>query len=407
MEKKKKMRIYYNQAIYGQEEIDEVMKVLSDPLRIGAGPKVREFEKKISALLGKKYGVMVNSGSSANLLSLELLDLPKGAEVITPILTFGTTLSPIVHKDLIPVFVDVEPGTYVVDVNQVEASITDNTKAMMIPLLFGNLPDLEKLRDLAKKYNLFFVEDSCDTLGAKFDKQPTGRYSDITTSSFYASHILTAAGGGGILCLNDVNLANKALVKSSWGRESTLFGTHEESEEIKKRFSGILDGDAYDAKFIFSEIGYNFQPTEIQGAFGLAQLKRYPEFRKKRQDNFQKLYKFFENYSDLFILPKEDERADTAWLAFPLTIKKDASFSRAEITRFFEEQEIQTRPVFTGNVLKHPAFRDINARTNKNGYPVTDHIMKNAFVIGCHHGMDDEQIDYVKNVFIDFLKKYK
>ncbi|MCK5320478.1 aminotransferase class I/II-fold pyridoxal phosphate-dependent enzyme [Candidatus Parcubacteria bacterium] len=401
------MRIYYNQAIYGQEEIDEVMKVLSDPLRIGAGPKVREFEKKISALLGKKYGVMVNSGSSANLLSLELLDLPKGAEVITPILTFGTTLSPIVHKDLIPVFVDVEPGTYVVDVNQVEASITDNTKAMMIPLLFGNLPDLEKLRDLAKKYNLFFVEDSCDTLGAKFDKQPTGRYSDITTSSFYASHILTAAGGGGILCLNDVNLANKALVKSSWGRESTLFGTHEESEEIKKRFSGILDGDAYDAKFIFSEIGYNFQPTEIQGAFGLAQLKRYPEFRKKRQDNFQKLYKFFENYSDLFILPKEDERADTAWLAFPLTIKKDASFSRAEITRFFEEQEIQTRPVFTGNVLKHPAFRDINARTNKNGYPVTDHIMKNAFVIGCHHGMDDEQIDYVKNVFIDFLKKYK
>lgn len=401
------MKVYYNQAVYDQKEIDAVNKVLSNPLKIGAGEKVREFERRIAKMFGKKYGVMVNSGSSANLLSLELLNLPKDSEVITPILTFGTTLSPIIHQGLVPVFVDVDPGTYVVNIDQIEESISGKTKALMIPSLFGNLPDMERLQKIAKKNNLFFIEDSCDTLGAKFDGRPSGEYSDISTSSFYASHIVTAAGTGGIICFNDSNMANKALVKSCWGRESTLFGVHEDSEQIDKRFSGKLDGDAYDAKFIFSELGYNMQATEMMGAFALEQLKKYPEFRKTRQYNFNELYKFFAQYENYFILPRVDKRTDTAWLAFPLTIKENTPFSRMDITRFLEEREIQTRPVFTGNATRHSAFKNIKQRKQKNGHPVTNQVMKNAFVIGCHHGMPQEQLDYMKEVFSEFLKKYK
>jgi CDP-6-deoxy-D-xylo-4-hexulose-3-dehydrase len=401
------MKVYYNQAVYGQEEIDAVNEVLKDPLRIGAGNKVREFERKIAEMFGKKYGVMLNSGSSANLLSLELFDIPEGSEVITPILTFGTTLSPIIHKNLVPVFVDVDPGTYVVNVDQVEESITEKIKAFMIPSLFGNLPDMKRLQEISKKNNIIFIEDSCDTLGAKFDSKSSGEYSNVSTSSFYASHIVTCAGTGGIICLNDAKLANKALVKSCWGRESTLFGVHDDSEQIEKRFAGELDGDTYDAKFIFSELGYNFQPTEIMGAFGLEQLKKYSKFRETRQYNFNELHKFFIKYEDFFILPKMDERTDTVWLAFPLTIKEGTPFTRAEITRFLEEKGIQTRPVFTGNVTRHPAFKDIKHRKQKNGHPVTNQVMKNAFVVGCHHGMPQVQLDYMKEVFSEFLKKYK
>jgi CDP-6-deoxy-D-xylo-4-hexulose-3-dehydrase len=401
------MKVYYNQAVYGQEEIDAVNEVLKDPLRIGAGNKVREFERKIAEMFGKKYGVMLNSGSSANLLSLELFDIPEGSEVITPILTFGTTLSPIIHKNLVPVFVDVDPGTYVVNVDQVEKSITEKTKAFMIPSLFGNLPDMKRLQEISKKNNIIFIEDSCDTLGAKFDSKPSGEYSDISTSSFYASHIVTCAGTGGIICLNDVDLANKALVKSCWGRESTLFGVHDDSEQIEKRFAGELDGDTYDAKFIFSELGYNFQPTEIMGAFGLEQLKKYVKFREIRQHNFSSLLKFFNGYEQFFILPIMDKRTDTVWLAFPLTIKNDAPFNRAEMTRYLEEKGIQTRPVFTGNASKHPAFKNIKHRKQKDGHPVTNQVMKNAFVVGCHHGMPQDQLEYMKEVFNQFLDKYK
>ncbi|MCK5459614.1 aminotransferase class I/II-fold pyridoxal phosphate-dependent enzyme [Candidatus Parcubacteria bacterium] len=407
MENKKKIRVLYASAVYGKEEIEAVKKVLSNPLKIGAGHAVKEFEKQISELFEKKYGIMVNSGSSANLLIFELLNFPKGSEIITPILTFGTTLAPIVQKGLVPVFIDIDHGTYVINANQIESMISDKTKALMIPSLFGNVPDLEKIRKIADKHNLFFIEDSCDTLGSKFQGKSTGAYSDASTSSFYASHIITGAGGGGILCVDDPILAKRALVMSNWGRESTLFGVYEESEEINKRFSGKLDGKTYDSKFIFSEVGYNFQPTEIQGAFAVEQLKRFPIFKQKRQKIFLELISFFEKYSKFFILPKQDLRVETIWLAFPLTIKDNVCFSRTEITEYLEEKGIQTRPVFTGNVLKHPAFENIESRTIESGYPVTDSVMNNSFVIGCHNGLEEYQINYLKEMFSLFLKRYK
>lgn len=401
---KKPIRVSYAAAVYGTPEIQAVTNVLKNPQKIVAGPAVKKFEKKIAALFGKKHGVMVNSGSSANLLAIETLNLPKGSEVITPILTFSTTLAPILQKGLVPVFADVLPGTYVINPAQVEKLITKKTRALMIPSLIGNIPDLVYLRKIAKKHNLKLIEDSCDTLGATFAGKPTGYYSDVSTTSFYASHIITTAGNGGIVCFHDPHLAKKALILANWGRESTLFGVYEKSEEIEKRFAGKLAGVTYDAKFIFSEVGYNFQPTEINGAFGLMQLRRLNEFAARRKKNFKRLMKFFSRYEKFFILPKTDRRAKTTWLSFPLTIRDGAPFSRKEITLYLEKNDVQTRPVFTGNVLKQPAFKNI--KSAKRNFPVADHIMKNGFLIGCHHGMTGKHVSRLKEVFRNFLSKF-
>jgi len=399
------LRVPYALTVYGKEEIAAVNKVLSDPTKIVSGPLVKEFEKKIAGLFGKKHGIMVNSGSSANLLAFEMMNLEPGSEVITPILTFATTVAPIVQKGLVPVFVDVKMGSYEIDVDKIEKLITKKTKALMIPSLIGNLPDFIKLRKIADKHKLWLIEDSCDTLGAKFAGKPTGFYSDISTTSFYASHIITTAGMGGMISFHDSTLAKKALIMSNWGRESTLFGVYEKSEEISKRFVGVLDGDMYDAKFIFSECGYNFQITELHGAFGLEQLKRLPEFSRRRHANFKALKKFFSQYEDVFFLPEQDPRTDTNWLSFPLTIKPGAPFTRLEITKYLEEKNIQTRPIFTGNILKQPGFKHIKNRVVKGGYPVSEHIMKNGFLIGCHHGMEAKHLDYLMETFSAFLKK--
>lgn len=405
--KRSKIRVPYALAVYGKEEIAAVNKVLSDPAHITAGKNVKEFEGKIAGLFGKKRGIMVNSGSSANLLAIESLCLPPGSEVITPLLTFATTVAPLVQKGLIPVFVDVEPGTYVVNVDQIEGVITKKTRALMIPSLIGNIPDMMRLRKLARKHKLYFVEDSCDTLGATFAGKPTGYYSDISTTSFYASHIITAAASGGMVCVNNEEMAREMLIKSSWGRESTLFGAHEKSEDIGKRFAGKLNGQKYDAKFIFSKIGYNFQSTDINAAFGLEQVKKLGEFADKRRTNFAELLRFFKRYERLFILPKQNPRVTTNWLAFPLAVRPGAGFDRYELTKYLEENDIQTRPIFTGNILKQPAFRSIKHRMAGGGCPVTDDIMRNGFLIGCHHGIKTAQLDYLKNVFLRFLERYE
>jgi len=402
-----KLRVPTALAVFGKPEIRAVNEVLSNPTRIAPGNAVKEFERRIARLFSKKYGVMVNSGSSANLLALSVLNLPRGSEVITPVLTFATTVAPIVQKGLVPVFVDVKEGTYLANLDQIEPLITKKTKALMIPSLIGNIPDLSRLQMIARKYKLYLIEDSCDTIGATFEGKPTGYYTDISITSFYASHIITTAGAGGMVCFNDPKLARRALVMSSWGRESTLFGTYEKSEDIKKRFSGTLDGGRYDAKFIFSEIGYNFQSAELNGAFGLQQLNRLKEFIKRRQSNFSELIKFFKQYQRFFVLPRQDARVKTNWLIFPLLIKEGTPFSRYELTKYLEENNIQTRPVFTGDILKQPAFQKIKYRGLKNGYPVADQVMKSAFLIGCHQGLEKKHLRYLKKTFVDFLENYR
>ncbi|MBI3331640.1 aminotransferase class I/II-fold pyridoxal phosphate-dependent enzyme [Candidatus Peregrinibacteria bacterium] len=398
------MRVAYAETIYGKEEVKAVMDVLKNPHHIVAGPQVKEFEKKVAALFGKKHGVMVNSGSSANLIGLSVLDLPKGSEVITPALTFSTTLAPILQTGLTPIFVDVELGTYLVNPKTVESLITSRTSALMIPSLLGNIPDLKALRQLADKHSLRLFEDSCDTLGSRFDGKPTGTFSDVSTTSFYASHIITAAGGGGMACFNDPVLAERALVMSYWGRRSTLFGAYEKSEEIQKRFAGLLQGEAYDAKFIFSEVGYNFQPTELMGAFGLAQLKRLKNVAARRKKNFKALLAFFKNYEDVFVLPKAHPDADPNWLAFPLMLKESAPFDRLALARYLEERNIQTRPIFTGNVLRQPAFAYLG-KDRVARFPATDTIMRRGLLIGCHHGLTDRHLQYLQDTFAEFLGK--
>lgn len=403
---KNQIRVPYAQAVYGKEEIAAVNRVLKDPNKISPGAAVTEFEQKIAAVFGKKHGLFVNSGSSANLIVFETLNLPVGSEVITPVFTFSTTVAPIIQKGLVPVFVDVEEGTYLANIDQIEAAITSKTKAIIIPSLLGNVPDLARLKRIAKKHSLYLIEDSCDTIGASFDGKPTGSYTDATTTSFYASHIITAAATGGMVCFSDDALARRAKVLAAWGRESTLFGMHEKSEDIKKRFAGTIDGEIYDAKFIFTEVGYNFQVTELSAAFGLEQLKRLKKFGASRKKRFAELTKFAQKYERYFTLPRQLEKVQTNWLAFPLSIKPGAPFTRAEITRYLEEENIQTRPIFTGNILRQPAFKAIRHRKAVPTFPVADYIMRNGFLIGAHHGLSDAQMKYLLSKLEAFLSRY-
>lgn len=402
----KKIRVPYAQAVYGEEEIAAVHQVLQNPLKLSHGDRVREFECQIAILFGKQEGIMVNSGSSANLLAVEALKLQEGDEVITPVLTFGTTVAPLIQKGVVPVFVDVTEGTYQINVAQIESVISSKTRALMVPSLLGNIPEMDKLQEIAKKHNLYLIEDSCDTLGATFKGKPTGMYSDISTTSFYASHIITAAASGGMVLFNDSLMANRARMLASWGRSSTLFGNHEQSEDIEKRFSdSSVDGIPYDAKFVFSEIGYNFQSTEIAAAFGLEQLKRLKKFTESRMNNFQRLSTFFAKYDSYFTLPIQHKDVSTNWLAFPLTIKQGAPFTRYEITKYLEEQNIQTRPVFTGNILRQPAYKHLKDYQKIKEFPIADNIMENGFVVGCHHGLEDEQLDYLEKTISEFINK--
>lgn len=397
-----KLRVPYALAVHGDEEKERIIKVL-DEHRTNLGRETIEFEKNVAKAFGKKFGVMVNSGSSANSLAIELLNLPQESEVITPLLTFATTIAPIVQHGLIPVFADVDPGKYTVNVDQIEKLISNKTKALMIPLLLGNVPNMKRLRQIAKKHKLFFIEDSCDTFAATYNGIPTGKYSDITTTSFFGSHIITAGGNGGMIMINNSAWRDQARVLRGWGRSSALFA---ESENIKERFKAKLGKIPYDAKFLFDKIGYNLLPNEMGSAFGNAQLKKLPKFKKIRERNFKYLLNFFRKYEKFFILPKQDKKVTTQWLALPLTIKKTALFSRLELATYLEENNIQTRPIFTGNILKHPGFKHILHRIISDGYPITDEITERGFVIGCHHGLEERHLRRIKEVFENFLKKY-
>ena len=393
-------RVPYGLAVHDHEEENAVLEIIRNHKTI-MGEKVKQFENEIAVLFGKKFGVMVNSGSSANLLTYEILKMPENSEVITPILTFSTTLSPIIKNRLLPVFVDVEPETYIVNIDQIEEAITKKTKALMIPSLLGNVPDLARLRKLADDNNLIFIEDSADTLGATFDGKPTGVFSDFSTTSFYGSHIITAAGEGGMVCCNNKKWEEKGRIIRGWGRTSAL----NESEKLEERFGIELDKIPYDSKFIFEEIGYNFLPTEISAAFGLVQLKKLKKFSEIRQENFDNLYSFFSN-NKFFKVPKQLSQVKTSWLAFPLTITSNAPFSRLELVKYLETNNIQTRPIFTGNVLRQPAFKKINYKNIGKEFSVANNIMENSFLIGCNHGLNEKHMEKIKQSFTSFLDRF-
>lgn len=399
----KNLRVPYALAVHDSAEEKRVLNVIREH-RTNMGIETAEFEKNVAKAFGKKYGLMVNSGSSANLLAIETLNLPKGSEVITPILTFSTTVAPLIQKGLVPVFADVAEGTYIINVETIEKLITKKTKALFIPLLLGNVPNMRKLAALAKKYKLYLVEDSCDTLGASYDGKPTGTYSDISTTSFFGSHIITAGGNGGMILVNNAIWADRIKVLRGWGRSSALF---KESESIDLRFKTKIQNIQYDAKFVFGDIGYNFLPSEIGAAFGNAQLTKLPKFKKIRENNYTALCTFFSEHEDFFILPIQDSKVETQWLAFPLTLREGTPFSRLELATYLEKNNIQTRVIFTGNILRQPGFSQIQHKAVRFGYPQADAVMKRGLLVGCHHGLEKKHIDKLKETFTSFLKKYK
>lgn len=392
-------RVLYAKATYDEAEKEAVRDVLETPERLVGGDYTDRFQAEVSDRFGKEIGVMTNSGSSANMLALTGLALPEGAEVITPITTFSTTVAPIVQNDLIPVFIDIEPGSYQIRIDKIEDAVSPTTEAIMVPALAGNIPNWPRLREIADEHDLYLIEDSCDTIGATIQGEPTGTFTDVTTTSFYGSHVITGFGGGGMVCFDSKEHANRAKKFRAWGRKSAV----DEDVTIDERLETQLGDITYDSKFVFDEVGYNFLPLEASAAFGVEQLKKLDEFAERRREHFQTLSEFFSQYGDWFSLPEERDDVETCWLAYPLTITEEAPFDRVDVVKHLEENNVQTRSLWTGNILRHPGFEDIDCRVPFET-PTADHVMKNAFVIGCHQSLTDRKLDYMKRTFEELFE---
>jgi CDP-6-deoxy-D-xylo-4-hexulose-3-dehydrase len=367
---------------YGEEEIKAVEACLRDGWLAGFGPRSVEFEEKIAKKFGKKFGVFVNSGSSACLLALAALDLPKGCKVITPACTFSTTLAPIIQLGLKPTFTDVGLNTYVPSVEDIINAIDDEVKAIMVPNLIGNKPDWTKLKNELKRIgreDIYVIEDSADTITYTEE-------TDASTTSFYASHIITAGGSGGMVMFNDKKHVDRALQYRDWGRMG------DNSEIMSDRFNHNVDGIPYDHKFLYGVLGYNFKSSEMNAAFGLVQLERFNKFEKLRRDNIER---YLNNLKDVKEILLPDDSIKPNWLAIPLQTEK-----RYELLHFLEENNIQTRVTFAGNVTRHPIYREY-----LQSFENADAIMKNGFLLGAHHGMTIEDVDYVCNKIKEFFTK--
>lgn len=392
-------RVEYASAVYGEEEVQASLKVLRSRW-LAPAKQTGKFQHQVALRFGKKYGLFVNSGSSALFLSLKSFGFSPDKEVITPACTFATTVSAIVENRLQPVFVDSEIGTYNASIAEIEQAISKHTVAILVPHIVGNLNDMPRLAKLARRYKLRLIEDSCDTIGAKINGQPAGSWSHSVSTSFYFVHHITTAGGGGMVMFDDPELFNRAYSLRDWGRAATGY-----NEGLKSRFSRQLNRVPYDAKFISDNFGYNFKGVEVQAAFGLAQLKKLNSFNRIRQANMQALTKFFNQYPGFFITPQFLPNSHTYLLSYPITIHSQAPFDRMILIRYLEEHNIQTRPLFTGNILYHPAYQHIPHR-QVGSLKNADFIMKHTFVLPCHHALTPNQLDYLFETYNKFLKKF-
>jgi CDP-6-deoxy-D-xylo-4-hexulose-3-dehydrase len=364
---------------YGEDEIKAVEECLRDGWIAGFGPRSVKFEEVVAKYFGKKYGVFVNSGSSACLLALASLQLPKGSEVITPACTFSTTVAPMVQLGLKPIFCDVGLNTYVPSVQDVIALINENTRVIMIPNLIGNKPDWKAIRQHLISINredIILIEDSADTMTYTEE-------TDISTTSFYASHVITAGGSGGMVMFNSEKFRDVSLQFRDWGR----IGNN--AEEVDQRFNHQVDGIPYDFKFLYGVLGYNFKSSEMNAAFGLVQMEKLDKFVEIRRNNIKR---YLENLQDVKEILLPDDSIEPNWLAIPLQYE-----DRLGLLTYLEEQDIQTRVTFAGNITRHPVYREY-----LQPFENADMIMKNGFLLGAHHGMTIDDVDYV----CDNIKKY-
>lgn len=379
------------------------------------GNKGMQFESIFPKYLGQEHGILTNSGSSSNLLMMSALTskrsfaLKKETKVITPIAGFPTTLNPILQMGFVPEFVDIELDTLNLDLDQVEKCAKNGAKVITFAHVLGNPPNMTRLMDIVKKYNLILLEDCCDALGSTYDNKPLGGYGLMSSCSFYPAHHITM-GEGGFVATQTKEL--EIIVRSfrEWGRGCYCTGL--KANQLKngvcgKRFSNwlpSLPNEIFDHKYVYDEIGYNLKPIEIQAAIGLEQIKKLPNIIEKRKYNHARLFSIFNKYEDIFILPKATANSDPSWFAFAITIKDGVKFKRKDIVEFFENNKIQTRPYFAGNIMLQPAYEGImDVDKIINDYPNSRKITTDTFFIGTSPIITDAQIEYIGHILDKFL----
>lgn len=410
--------VNYAGPYFDQNEFAAAVSSLLDGWLV-IGDKCLEFEKRFPKEFGKDYGILTNSGSSSNLLMMATLtskrgfNLPKGTKVLMPIAGFPTTLNPTLQMGFDPVFLDIEQTTLNLDLLQAEDLIKKhNIKVITFAHVLGNPPNMDVVMDLVNRYNLILLEDCCDALGSTYDGKPLGSFGEMASCSFYPAHHMTMGEGGFVACKN---YETEVIARSfrEWGRGCYCVGP--EANKLHcgtcgKRFSEwvpCMKEEVFDHKYVYDEIGFNLKPIEIQGAMGLHQLDKLPEIHSLRRRNFNLLMNVYKKYEEFFHLPVAQEKSNPSWFAFPLTIKKDAPFTRYDIVTHLENNLIQTRPYFAGNIMLQPAYSHImNPFDAKNNFPVATHVMTHTYFHGTSPIITPEQIAYIGNKVDEFISLF-
>lgn len=393
----------YSGAVYDKEEILSMFSAILDGWWSG-GKYTLDFEKAFANFLGVKHALACNSGSSANLLAASALELAKGSEVITPATTFPTSLNPIIQCGLTPVFVDVELDTYNINADLIEKAINKKTKLIMVPHTLGNPCNLEMILAICSKYDLKLIEDACDALGSKYNGKYVSSFGALGTFSFYPAHHMTT-GEGGMVVTNNDELAEKVRGYRDWGRlcncEPCLeVSRRDEGYLCPKRLNFKLEGGMpYDMRYAYGYVGYNLKMTEIQAAMGLAQLRKLNKFIEIRKENFKTLFECLKD-CEYFMLPKSEGGAEPCWFTFPLIIKDGAPFNRDQVTRYLEKNGIQTRPIFAGNIIRHPAYKNVDYRV-VGSLSNADKILRDAFFVGVYPGLTKEDMEFIGGIIND------
>jgi len=405
-------RIHYAGRVYdGQEMVALVRASLDFWLTLGRDGVA--FQQALGEYLGLKHVLMVNSGSSANLAAVAALRSPQldrplmpGDEVITPAATFPTVVAPLVQNGLTPVFVDCELGSYSLSLAEVEKAISERTRALLVPHILGNPAPIDEIVRLAQQHDLYVIEDVCESLGSTLDGQMLGTFGHMSTYSFYASHHITT-GEGGAVATDDPRLARIVRSIRDWGRDCWCdYRTQDSDGACGRRFSYQIPGvpGTYDHKYVYSHVGYNLHPTDLQAAMGLIQLNKMPVFSAARKANFKTLYEGLSRYQDALILPTWDPRADVCWFALPLVVRPDAGFTRNELIRWLEAAKIETRFLLAGNIVRQPGYANIPRRT-VGELPNTDLVMQAGFFIGVYPGLDEPRLQYMLEQFRRFFDR--
>lgn len=385
--------------VHDQREIDAVVRVLESG-SMDLGENVAEFERRGAELLAKRHATMVNSGTSALWLAIDLLGCEPGDEIITSPLTFSSDIAPMVRNGIIPAFVDVEPDTYQIDVSKIEEMIGPRTKAILTPNLVGNCPDWDAIRAIADEHGLLVVEDSCDVLDSWLRDRRTGERADIVVTSFARSHSMTAAGNGGMIAVDDPEWHDHNLVRRRWGRrsETYLFGSRKGSED---RFGPLADGTPYDLIFVFDDMGYNFEPSEIMAAYGLVQMDKLPEFNARRNRNKEMIDAVLVQHADKVVPPRTTADCRTTWMRYPFLLAD--GIDRVAAQEFFADRNVATRMIWTGNILRQPGFASIAHRQPEGGLPNCDRVMNRALSLPLHHGLTSDDMGHIVDTTNEWL----